>query len=53
MVTWLRLRLYLLFAVDVVSEAKISSSILVFIFPIVLHFPREFLNVWVSPFFQL
>lgn len=35
MCVWLGIMLSLLFAVTVVSETKISSSVLVFVFPIV------------------
>jgi len=39
MLIWPRVRLYLLLAVLVVSEDKISSSVLVFVSPVVFGFP--------------
>lgn len=45
MFIWLRVRLCLVFAVAV-SEAKISSSILVFVSPSVFGFPYRFLLKW-------
>lgn len=44
MFTWPGVRLYLLLAVAVVSEAKISSGVLVFASPVDFGFPQRLLQ---------
>ena len=41
---WLAVRLCLLFAIAVASEAKVSSGILIFVSLVVLGFPRDSLG---------